>query len=378
MYMFNNATYIFQIAMAIQNVESEKSPQNQTTITTSEESDATETSIPEFTTTEEETVASDENEEESEGEEDPNQPRRRGPKKKKMTKARVVKLKVRRTKANTRERNRMHGLNDALDALRKHVPCYSNTQKLSKIETLRLARNYIGVLADILKYGRRPDSITFAKSLSKGLSQNTMNMVAGQLQLNPRTLLPERMMQKPFTYNSVPGFYGETDFLGSDPAQNGFSNNNVKSYVIPHLNYQIPNNHMVWDDKQTGVCQIQVEGSFIGGLGLDNVRSPMMAENKEAALPTGTTLGTNGSAMGTNFTAAPTQNPMCPPYARMEPDVRSVNPNDLHQLLLQQGGLGDLDLMNIQGSSFGSLDQSSAVVNQSTAHGDPHFHDPFM
>lgn len=118
-------------------------------------------------------------------------PKKRGPKKKKMTKARLAKLRLRRVKANTRERNRMHGLNDALDVLRQHVPCYSKTQKLSKIETLRLASNYISALADILKTGIRPDGVTFAKSLSKGLSQNTMNLVAGCLQLNPRTLLPE-------------------------------------------------------------------------------------------------------------------------------------------------------------------------------------------
>ena len=71
------------------------------------------------------------------------QPKRRGPKKKKMTPARVVKLKQRRVKANTRERSRMHGLNVSLDLLRKVVPCYSTNQKLSKIETLRLAKNYI-------------------------------------------------------------------------------------------------------------------------------------------------------------------------------------------------------------------------------------------
>ena len=121
----------------------------------------------------------------------PKIPKKRGPKKKKMTKARLLRLRMRRVKANTRERSRMHGLNDALDDLRKYVPCYSKTQKLSKIETLRLACNYIGALANILKSGIRPDGVTFAKSLSKGLSQNTMNLVAGCLQLNPRTLMPD-------------------------------------------------------------------------------------------------------------------------------------------------------------------------------------------
>ncbi|ELT94436.1 hypothetical protein CAPTEDRAFT_111699, partial [Capitella teleta] len=107
-----------------------------------------------------------------------------------MTEERVKKLKVRRSKANTRERNRMHGLNEALEVLREYVPCYSKTQKLSKIETLRLARNYISSLAGILKNGVKPDTITFAKTLTDGLSQNTMNLVAGSLQLNPRTLMP--------------------------------------------------------------------------------------------------------------------------------------------------------------------------------------------
>lgn len=125
-------------------------------------------------------------------------PKKRGPKKKLMTKDRVQKLKVRRVKANTRERSRMHGLNESLDVLRKYVPCYSKTQKLSKIETLRLARNYIGALSDILKAGRRPDNVTFAKALSKGMSQNTMNLVAGSLQLNPRCLMPETQMPKPY------------------------------------------------------------------------------------------------------------------------------------------------------------------------------------
>ncbi|ESN90435.1 hypothetical protein HELRODRAFT_70666, partial [Helobdella robusta] len=108
-----------------------------------------------------------------------------------MTKARAAKLRARRIKANARERNRMHGLNDALDRLRKHVPCYSKTQKLSKIETLRLARNYIGALADVLKRGERPAPLQFAKALSSGLSQNTVNLVAGSLQINPRALMTE-------------------------------------------------------------------------------------------------------------------------------------------------------------------------------------------
>lgn len=77
-------------------------------------------------------------------------------------------FKVRRMKANARERNRMHGLNDALESLRKVVPCYSKTQKLSKIETLRLAKNYIWALSEILRSGKAPDLMSFVQVLCKG------------------------------------------------------------------------------------------------------------------------------------------------------------------------------------------------------------------
>uniref|UniRef100_A0A8B9QE27 Neuronal differentiation 1 n=1 Tax=Apteryx owenii TaxID=8824 RepID=A0A8B9QE27_APTOW len=98
-----------------------------------------------------------------------------------MTKARMERFKLRRMKANARERNRMHGLNAALDNLRKVVPCYSKTQKLSKIETLRLAKNYIWALSEILRSGKSPDLVSFVQTLCKGLSQPTTNLVAGCL-----------------------------------------------------------------------------------------------------------------------------------------------------------------------------------------------------
>ncbi|XP_034075379.1 neurogenic differentiation factor 2-like [Gymnodraco acuticeps] len=119
-------------------------------------------------------------------------PKKRGPKKRKMTPARVERTKVRRTKANARERTRMHDLNSALDNLRKVVPCYSKTQKLSKIETLRLAKNYIWALSEILRSGKRPDVVAYVQTLCKGLSQPTTNLVAGCLQLNSRNFLTEQ------------------------------------------------------------------------------------------------------------------------------------------------------------------------------------------
>ncbi|XP_072323464.1 neurogenic differentiation factor 6-A [Scyliorhinus torazame] len=138
-------------------------------------------------------VKSERGEDGKEGEEeDEEHPKRRGPRKKVMTKERVQRVKMRRTEANSRERKRMHGLNNALDNLRKVVPCYSKTQKLSKIETLRLAKNYIWALSEILRIGKRPDLLTFVQNLCKDLSQPTTNLVAGCLQLNTRNLLMDQ------------------------------------------------------------------------------------------------------------------------------------------------------------------------------------------
>ncbi|NP_001116895.1 neurogenin-1 [Xenopus tropicalis] len=59
--------------------------------------------------------------------------------------------KTRRVKANDRERNRMHNLNSALDELRGILPSFPDDTKLTKIETLRLAHNYIWALSETLR-----------------------------------------------------------------------------------------------------------------------------------------------------------------------------------------------------------------------------------
>ncbi|KAM9129127.1 neurogenin-1 [Pangshura tecta] len=57
----------------------------------------------------------------------------------------------RRVKANDRERSRMHHLNAALDALRGVLPTFPEDTKLTKIETLRFAYNYIWALSETLR-----------------------------------------------------------------------------------------------------------------------------------------------------------------------------------------------------------------------------------
>uniref|UniRef100_A0A0R3RPV1 BHLH domain-containing protein n=1 Tax=Elaeophora elaphi TaxID=1147741 RepID=A0A0R3RPV1_9BILA len=66
---------------------------------------------------------------------------------------------IRRSKANARERRRMHNLNEALEKLRRTLPQLPDEPKLTKIvslssETLRMANDYIYALRQILSDGQ--------------------------------------------------------------------------------------------------------------------------------------------------------------------------------------------------------------------------------
>lgn len=57
---------------------------------------------------------------------------------------------LRRLESNERERLRMHGLNAAFEELRAVIPHIQVERKLSKIETLTLAKNYIMALTNVI------------------------------------------------------------------------------------------------------------------------------------------------------------------------------------------------------------------------------------
>ncbi|KAM6055984.1 neurogenin-1 [Chlamydotis macqueenii] len=82
----------------------------------------------------------------------PRERRRRRGRTRARTEALLHSLKrSRRVKANDRERNRMHHLNAALDELRSVLPTFPDDTKLTKIETLRFAYNYIWALSETLR-----------------------------------------------------------------------------------------------------------------------------------------------------------------------------------------------------------------------------------
>ncbi|CAL4241138.1 unnamed protein product, partial [Meganyctiphanes norvegica] len=79
--------------------------------------------------------------------------------------------KTRRMKANDRERTRMHMLNDALERLRTVLPCAQDDTKLTKIETLRFAHNYIWALSETLNSLDNMEEIQQQINLSVGVTE---------------------------------------------------------------------------------------------------------------------------------------------------------------------------------------------------------------
>lgn len=94
-----------------------------------------------------------------------------------LTSLQVLRLKKhRRMKANDRERNRMHMLNEALDRLRCVLPTFPEDTKLTKIETLRFAHNYIWALSQTVHMIQQevtsPNSASTSTTTGNGVTLN--------------------------------------------------------------------------------------------------------------------------------------------------------------------------------------------------------------
>ncbi|XP_054285358.1 protein dimmed-like [Macrosteles quadrilineatus] len=76
---------------------------------------------------------------------------------------------MRRLESNERERMRMHSLNDAFQSLREVIPHVKKERRLSKIETLTLAKNYIMALTNVICDMRGEDS-PYEKTLPSATS----------------------------------------------------------------------------------------------------------------------------------------------------------------------------------------------------------------
>ncbi|XP_058552002.1 neurogenin-3 [Neofelis nebulosa] len=132
----------------------------------------------------------------------------------------------RRKKANDRERNRMHNLNSALDALRGVLPTFPDDAKLTKIETLRFAHNYIWALTQALRiadhnlYGLEPpappcEELGSQDGGSPGEWGSLYSPVSQAGSLSPAASLEERPgLQMPASPTGLrPGALAFSDFL---------------------------------------------------------------------------------------------------------------------------------------------------------------------
>jgi len=85
-------------------------------------------------------------------------------------------LKKRRIAANSRERRRMNGLNDAFERLRDVIPSLGSDHKLSKYETLQMAQTYIGSLASLLRRTSSTDSNLSTSSSVASIKESQFNI----------------------------------------------------------------------------------------------------------------------------------------------------------------------------------------------------------
>jgi len=126
----------------------------------------------------------------------------------------VMKIrKYRRLKANDRERNRMHMLNEALEKLRLSLPTLPEDTKLTKIETLRFAHNYIFALEQVLEMGGK-----FQLDLEK-LQNITLSGERMTKELFEAIFInPPPANQQNFTYPYGPGYH-PPEYGGYTPNQ---------------------------------------------------------------------------------------------------------------------------------------------------------------
>lgn len=118
---------------------------------------------------------------------------------------RVKVKKTRRLKANDRERNRMHTLNGALDRLRCVLPTFPDDTKLTKIETLRFAHNYIWALSETL-------NLVGAKSEKKTAS--SLHLPSDQVTTTPSGPEGKTTAIPPRGYHTPPPSYTSSPSAG--------------------------------------------------------------------------------------------------------------------------------------------------------------------
>lgn len=157
----------------------------------------------------------------------------------------VIKIKrIRRLKANDRERNRMHMLNEALDRLRCVLPTFPEDTKLTKIETLRFAHNYIFALSqalnDIEKYSCGSDdsvivnvgnvTVSISKHgnsiTTKNFEQRMSNAVVTSGSITNASFMQDYHQPIISNNNDYHQYHNEQEYIVNDYHSMGYYHNN--------------------------------------------------------------------------------------------------------------------------------------------------------
>lgn len=136
-----------------------------------------------------------------------------------------------RLESNERERMRMHQLNDAFQGLRDICPHVKNGRKLSKIETLTLARNYILSLTEMIVNLEKKTEAMSSGDIAASMTHNLSRESDG-VDVKPEITVPSDLS----TWTKKTGEMDESKNLLS-----------TKDYAIDnHLvtpHQQLPDNH---------------------------------------------------------------------------------------------------------------------------------------
>ncbi|CAD6197132.1 unnamed protein product [Caenorhabditis auriculariae] len=131
---------------------------------------------------------------------------------------------VRRDKANARERRRMNSLNDALELLRSMIPSLPDEPKMTKIETLRKAQEYISQLSMLASSSPSSSSSEEATPYFSSLPCSEASSVDPTPYTSPSFPPPQHAYAQPammpchdFYYHSYPSHdYGDKKIFGSN------------------------------------------------------------------------------------------------------------------------------------------------------------------
>ncbi|KAG6935536.1 atonal bHLH transcription factor 1, partial [Chelydra serpentina] len=105
--------------------------------------------------------------------------------------------------ANARERRRMLALNVAFDRLRSVIPALRNEKKLSKAETLQMAKIYISMLSELLQRGQGAGGPRGTLALQQGGSPQRPDTVTPPPTEKCSPILPPPAKSSPRALNSL-------------------------------------------------------------------------------------------------------------------------------------------------------------------------------